>query len=404
MKEKKSISIKLLILIPVFVLGILCIVSNIAAINNIRSVNNKASTIANDNMNSLSMLASIQEETQKIHSLALSHIIATDLDTMIALVDTIRQEEDILDGYLEDYETVVSKKDSTNYEQLLSNYEGLKYEIGTLLGYSAAGNNDAAFGLANGTIAEYSDAIQEQIDTMSKRANSDADYSRKQLQNNYQTAILGNGIIIVVCVVIFVIALMVVIYRVVNPLISAKKEIQDIIFGIDQGRGDLTKRVTVHGGDEIADLSMGVNMLMDKLQAILKLIIQNTQQMENVVNEVQESVRNSNDSASDLSALTEQLSATMQEIGISSNTINSNTGAVREEVESIANKSNSINHYSKEMKADADTMEQNARATMQEISAKVYDILEVLNQAIQDKHIRYPDRMLHPLPPPSWLL
>lgn len=382
--KKKRISIKLLIFVPVFVLGILCIISNVAAINNIRRVNSKASTIANENMNSLSMLASIQKEAQKIHSLALAHIIATNLDTMIGLVDSIREEETVLDGYLKDYKGIVSDEDMENYKQLLSDYESLKYDIGTLLGYSAAGDNDAAFGLANGTISEYSEAIQGQINAMSEHANSDAEQSRKQLQRNYRTAILGNSVIILVSILFFLITLYSVIQRIVNPLIFAKKEIQDIIVGIDQGQGDLTKRVTVRNNNEIADLCKGVNTFMDKLQNILKLIIQNTKQMENVVNEVQESIRNSNDSASDLSALTEQLAATMQEIGRSSNTINNNTGSVREEVEVIANKSNSINDYSKEMKSNADTMEQNARATMQEISSKVHEILEILGRAIKD--------------------
>lgn len=384
MKNKKRVSIKLMILIPVFVLGILTIVSNIAAIKNIRNVNNKASTIANENMNSISMLALIQEETQEIHSLALSHIIATNLDTMIALVDSIRAEEDILDGYLEDYQAVVAKEDSENFEELMTDYEGLKYDIATLLGYSAAGDNDAAFALANGAIAEYSEKIQSQIDTMNEHANSAAEQSRKQLDKNYRLALLGNGTIIVISVIVFLVALFVVIRRVVNPLISAKKEIQVIISGIDQGQGDLTKRVTIRNNDEIADLGKGVNTFMDKLQDILRLIIQNTQQMENVVNEVQESVRDSNDSVSDLSALTEQLSATMQEIGRSANTINSNTGSVRQEVENIADKSNNINDYSKEMKTKADKMEENARTAAQQISAKVYEILEVLNKAIKD--------------------
>lgn len=384
MKNKKRVSIKLMILIPVFVLGILTIVSNIAAIKNIRNVNNKASTIANENMNSISMLALIQEETQEIHSLALSHIIATNLDTMIALVDSIRAEEDILDGYLEDYQAVVSEEDSENFEELMTDYEGLKYDIATLLGYSAAGDNDAAFALANGAIAEYSEKIQSQIDTMNEHANSAAEQSRKQLDKNYRLALLGNGTIIVISVIVFLVALFVVIRRVVNPLISAKKEIQVIISGIDQGQGDLTKRVTIRNNDEIADLGKGVNTFMDKLQDILRLIIQNTQQMENVVNEVQESVRDSNDSVSDLSALTEQLSATMQEIGRSANTINSNTGSVRQEVENIADKSNNINDYSKEMKTKADKMEENARTAAQQISAKVYEILEVLNKAIKD--------------------
>ena len=81
------------------------------------------------------------------------------------------------------------------------------------------------------------------------------------------------------------------------------------IDGIDNGEGDLTKRVRVISNDEIADLGNGINLFMDKLQEILKLIIENTNYMENVVAEVDGSVVKSNDSASDLSAMTEELSA-----------------------------------------------------------------------------------------------
>ena len=122
------------------------------------------------------------------------------------------------------------------------------------------------------------------------------------------------------------------------------------IDGIDHGEGDLTKRVRVISNDEIADLGNGINLFMDKLQEILKLIIENTNYMENVVAEVDGSVVKSNDSASDLSAMTEELSATMQDVGLSVNTINDNADAIRKDVEIIATKSDDINKFSKELK------------------------------------------------------
>lgn len=382
--DKKRVSIKSMILIPLFVLGIVAILSSVASITNLRSVNRKASTIANNDLTSISKLASIQNETKEIHSLALSHIIATDLDGMVELVAQIRECENALDGYLADYEKMISKDGQSDYKKLKEDYEGLKYEIATLLGYSAAGNNDKAYELANTKIADYASSMQNNILAMTKHASENASSSKNALQTTYQAAIMLNSAIVVISIVVFLIALFGVVRRLVNPLTSAKKEIEEIIAGIDKGRGDLTKRVTIRSNDEIADLGKGVNTFMDKLQNILKLIIANTRQMENVVTEVQESVRNSNDNATDLSALTEELSSTMQEIGRSSNTINYNTGSVLKEVESIASKSNSINEYSKDMKANASNMEQNAKATMEEISSKVHEILEVLNKAIDD--------------------
>ncbi len=49
-KGRPRLSIKLLTLIPIFVLSFVCIISNIVAVHNIRSVNRTASTIADDYM------------------------------------------------------------------------------------------------------------------------------------------------------------------------------------------------------------------------------------------------------------------------------------------------------------------------------------------------------------------
>lgn len=171
---------------------------------------------------------------------------------------------------------------------------------------------------------------------------------------------------------------------VIKPIIATNKDIRDIIDGIDNGEGDLTKRVRVISNDEIADLGNGINLFMDKLQEILKLIIENTNYMENVVAEVDGSVVKSNDSASDLSAMTEELSATMQDVGLSVNTINDNADDMLKDVEIIATKSDDINQFSKEMKANAEKIESDARYNMVQTGEKVGNILDVLNKAIED--------------------
>lgn len=116
----------------------------------------------------------------------------------------------------------------------------------------------------------------------------------------------------------------------------------------------------------------------------MKLIIEHTNEIKNIVDEVQESVKVSNDSVSDLSAVSEELAATMQEVGNSASIINDNTSAVRADVDSIAEKSSDMNEYAKKMRTDADQLEREAHHTMEEIGEKVEEILAVLNQAITD--------------------
>lgn len=384
--SKKRTSLKVLILVPVFILGILSVLSNVMAVNNIRKVNRNASRIADDCMNSISELSAIENETESIHKLGLSHIIATDLNTMIAIVEEMQTEQETLEQELEDYRKYVEPEDESSYETVVSNYETMKYELGNLMAYSALGKNTEAYALANGVVSESSMAIQNEINVMKEHANTAASDAREKLSDVYLGALVSNGIIIAISVTLLMVALYCVIRFVIKPILATNKDISDIISGIDKGEGDLTRRVAVLSNDEIADLGNGINLFMDKLQQILKMIIENTNHMENVVREVGESVATSNDSATDLSAMTEELSATMQDVGHSVSVINNNTENVRGDVEMIAHKSGEINEFSKEMKANADKMESDARNNMDKTNETIGIILEGLGKAIEDSH------------------
>lgn len=384
--NKKRTSLKALILVPVFILGILSVLSNVMAVNNIRKVNRNASRIADDCMNSISELSAIENETQSIHKLGLSHIIATDLNTMISIVEEMQTEQETLEQELEDYRKYVEPEDESSYETVVSNYETMKYELGNLMAYSALGKNTEAYALANGAVSESSMAIQNEINVMKEHANTAASDAREKLSDVYLGALVSNGIIIAISVTLLMVALYCIIRFVIKPILATNKDIRDIISGIDKGEGDLTRRVAVLSNDEIADLGNGINLFMDKLQQILKMIIENTNHMENVVREVGESVATSNDSATDLSAMTEELSATMQDVGHSVSVINNNTENVRGDVEMIAHKSGEINEFSKEMKANADKMESDARNNMDKTNETIGIILEGLGKAIEDSH------------------
>lgn len=384
--NRKRTSLKVLILVPVFILGILSVLSNVMAVNNIRKVNRNASRIADDCMNSISELSAIENETQSIHKLGLSHIIATDLNTMISIIEEMQTEQETLEQELEDYRKYVEPEDESSYETVVSNYETMKYELGNLMAYSALGKNTEAYALANGVVSESSMAIQNEINVMKEHANTAASDAREKLSDVYLGALVSNGIIIAISVTLLMVALYCVIRFVIKPILATNKDIRDIISGIDKGEGDLTRRVAVLSNDEIADLGNGINLFMDKLQQILKMIIENTNHMENVVREVGESVATSNDSATDLSAMTEELSATMQDVGHSVSVINNNTENVRGDVEMIAHKSGEINEFSKEMKANADKMESDARNNMDKTNETIGIILEGLGKAIEDSH------------------
>ena len=386
MKKQGRFSTKMIILIPVFVIGIISIISSVLAVKNIRKVNENATQIANGYMVCIADLGSIQIETEKIHRLGLSHIVATDLDSMISLVDVIRSEQTVLDEYLSDFEQFIDDSDRENYEAILSNYEGLKYENANLMAYSANGDKEAAYALANGAISEYADKIDQNIMVIQEVVNNNADTAKQQLTKVYKYSLTVSFVTIAVSTASLLFAVFSVLKMVIVPLSKTKNEINEIIDGIDRREGDLTRRVTIMENQEVAAVGSGINLFMGKLQDIFKTIIHNSKRMETVVNEVRESVMTSNSSVSDLSALTEELSATMQEMSDNASLINSNTESVAGEVNQIAERTTEINNYTKEMKGHADSMESAARSNMESTGTKVNEILEVLNRAIEDSN------------------
>lgn len=384
MKKKGYGSIKLIILVPVFILGLACILSNVTAMNNTRNVNTTATEIADEYMVSISKLGAIQEQTQEIHRLALSHILATDLDTMITLVDSIRAEEVELETKIDEYQQYLLEEDAAAYEQLLVSYDNFKYAIGNLMAYSGDSNNEAAYACANGELATYGTQMQSEIDQMVASANNAAAQAREELSSVYARSIMVNTGTIVISLAALAFALFNVLLRVIRPLTKTKREITEIITDIDNRQGDLTKRVSILSNDEIASLGNGINLFMSKLQDIFKMITANSQKMELVVNDVLESVTTSNSSVADLSALTEELAATMHEMSANASLINRNADSVKDEVDAIAERTNEINGYTKEMKEHADNMENAARSNMESTSVKVSEILDILNKAIED--------------------
>ena len=386
MNQKKKLSTKLIILIPVFILGIFSVISNVMSVSNIKNVNRSAVQISEVSLKNVSGLAEIQRQTQDIHNLGLSHIIAVDLDSMIKLVEKIRSQEDVLEKDLESYKAYVTPDTKKEYNDIQKNYEELKYECANVMAFSAAGKSEDAYELANGKISKCADAIESDIESIKKIVNQDADAQRQKLTSAYHSSIGTSIVTILISIAALFSAMVAVLRWVIYPLANTNREMNEIISGIDNRQGDLTRRVTITNNKEVASVGGGINAFMAKLQEIFRMISSNSRDLEGVVNEVRESVQTSNGSVSDLSALTEELSATMQDISDNASRINENTESVAGEVKSIAEKTIEINQYTKEMKEHAEAMEHAARENMDTTGAKVNDIVSVLSQAIEDSN------------------
>lgn len=372
----------LLILIPVLILGLVSVMSNIVSTKNIKSISNSASEIADNSMLSIEALGEIRQDTQSMHTQALSHIVATDLDSMLDIVAGLRDTQSGLAASLDEYEQFVSADDKDNFQALKDGIDQFNYHLADLLAFSGAGENEKAYALANGELSDSADNVEAVAAKLIASATAGADNARSDLNNVSQDSVRLTMVLILVSAAAFIAAVTVVVLFVIRPLVAVKNEIRGIISDIDRGEGDLTRRIKVRCSGELAAVRDGFNVFMDKLQSIFKVISGNTQLMEKVVSEVLGSVQTSTDSAASMSALTEELSATMAEMSENAAAINQNTTDVESEVTDIAARTEEIAQFSIEMKEHAEGIENSARSNMLTTREKVTTMVDELRDDI----------------------
>ena len=159
-KGRKKLSTKM-ILIPVFVVGFVSVISSIWSLRNLSKVNSAASQIVDNSMVGTQILNDIELETLDLHTLALSHIVSTDLSSMIDIVSDVRTHEDSMKKLLDEYAPYVNLETKRNYNIVCENYTSLVKECGNVMAFSAAGKNEEAYGVANGSIAKYTNNIEK---------------------------------------------------------------------------------------------------------------------------------------------------------------------------------------------------------------------------------------------------
>lgn len=382
-KGRKKLSTKM-ILIPVFVVGFVSVISSIWSLRNLSKVNSAASQIVDNSMVGTQILNNIELETLDLHTLALAHIASTNLSSMIDIASDVRTHEDSMKKLLDEYAPYVNLETKRNYNIVCDNYTSLVEECGNVMAFSAAGKSVEAYSVANGSIAKYTNNIEEAISQMRDKVNEKTKNERQGLESTYRTSVVTCVITIIVSVAALLAVVISVISMVIKPLTKTQKEIDGIIVNIDNKKGDLTQRVGYMSNAEVDAVAKGINVFMTKLQTIFKAVVTNSARMERVVDDVRQSVQTSNSSVSDLSALTEELSATMQDISENASVINENTESVAKEVEIIAQKTEELSDYTKEMKNHAQSMESVARTNMESTDKKVSEILDVLQQAIEE--------------------
>ncbi len=333
---KGKITLQQRLILPIILLGLVTLLSNILAEFSIHNVHANAGTIVDEYMVSETQLEEIRRSMMDIHRLALSHIVAADHATMIQLVQEIKSEEAVLDKKLEAYERLVSKENQEIYQSLLQDYKSFKHSLVYLVCASADSKTQDAYAVANGDVAAWSSAVEEDIDSLYNSVSRQAEAAKGHLSFVYIVSLAISAITLLMGILLVAVAFRIIRKYVITPVHNA------------------------------------INILQGSSERI-----------SGVVSDVRQRIQTSNVSVRDLSKVTEQLSSALEEISDSTAAISTSASGTQNNAKNMVEECSAITAYSMEMRERAEEMEQSARAEIEIVRANTEKIMSVLNNAIE---------------------
>ena len=204
---KGKLTLQQRLILPIILLGLVTLLSNILAVFSINNVHANAGTIVDEYMLSETQLEDIRRSLMNIHRLALSHIVAMDHATMIQLVQEIKAEEASLDEKLDAYQRFVPEEDREAYRSLLQSYDSFKHALVYL-------------------VCAWSSAAERDIGLLYASVTSRAEAARGRLSVVYATSLVITAAALAAGVLLVVAAFRIIRSYVISPIHNAMEVLQ----------------------------------------------------------------------------------------------------------------------------------------------------------------------------------
>ena len=191
-------------------------------------------------------------------------------------------------------------------------------------------------------------------------------------------------ILIVAIVILIIVAGIMVRNTIANPARDASRHLSEIVSKIENNHGDLTERIPTKSKDEIGQLVNGVNGFIDQLQELMKKISDVSSKISLSTGEVSGRIDESNQSAMNVSAATEQLAAGMEEITATIGQIAKSSNGILEQVEGMNEKAKNGNETATEIKKRARGMKTETEKNKTAATGMFTEVGTTLKDAVEE--------------------
>lgn len=372
------------VLIPIFIIAIIGLTACFMGNGNLGKVQKASIQISGNYLEGIENLDALSNEFITLQKLMLQHCLA-DNDGKKEIEVLMNSSRDKITSLCKKYQSnLTTKEESKLYQKFSDKLADYLDNYDLAISMSKSGNYEGAVRWTNSTLTDKSDSMIALLEKMSKLKKAEVSKAVDGEKSIYASSVIVTTCILIIIVILLVGITVICSKYIVNPINRVKKQLADIVTGIHEDHGDLTKRVDVSSRDEIGQLAGGINIFIETLQNVLANIINNADKMNTVVDSVVGSVGTANGSACNISSEMEELSATIEEVSANISNIDSEVMNVDHEVTEISASSGNLNDYAFQMKERAEKLGKTAVNSKEATNTIISNIVIALKQAIDN--------------------
>ncbi len=205
----------------------------------------------------------------------------------------------------------------------------------------------------------------------------------------YLSTIYGAGMKkIIICVVVFIIAIVIGVFlgitRISSKIAQIVKELRDIISNIEHGKGDLTARIGTKTSTELSYIVGGVNQFIETLQGVIKDVKDGSAVLTSSSEVMTEKINKATDSVTNTSAALEELAASMDTVSTTAQQISEKLEEVKEATNEIREEAENGVKTAAEIKSEADEIKTGALRKKENTGSKVGELSQILEKSVKD--------------------
>ena len=385
MKWLNQISIKVKVMLPICILGIVILLASISSLVNSKRLLQAGVVISQDCSKSIELLMDMSSELESMGKNMYGHCDAENSISKESFATTIHEKLESMDSYFKQYKKQKKTAREKEYFGALQNrFKKYKEGMEQVLTASSKGDADGATEAINVIQKPSEDYLAKKISSliaMRKQAMND---SLQAQQAAYEFSRNSAIVFVAVSMLMILFSLWICLKGIVAPMHYIGQTLQKMVADIEKNQGDLSVRLKISGKDEIGKVGRNVNAFIDTLQNVMGRITDSSLRMNQIIREVDDKVRSSNENSDDISTAMEELSASMISVADMVSGITKNMKEVEDRTKELSEKSDGLLSYSDTMDQNADKLKNDAILNKKNTGEIVTDIIGKLQTTIQE--------------------